>query len=148
MICPNCGREANGNFCPGCGTRLAAGPTMPPANNPNVYSNQAYAQNQGPAQNLNAAQYSPMILHTKERNQAMAMYKCVPGPGVLTIKKLKELDNAVALYGDIISRETVGGWDLDGIYPIQITKKAGLFSSMVGLSDDNYELNMLVFKKE
>ncbi len=78
----------------------------------------------------------------------MAQYKCVAGPGVLTIKKLKELDGAVALYGDIITRETIGGWELEGIYPIQITKKAGLFGSIAGLSDDNYELNMLVFKKE
>lgn len=79
----------------------------------------------------------------------MAQYKCVAGPGVLAIKKINQLQDAVASYGDIISRETVGGWVLDGIYPIQITKKAGLFSSMVmGLSDDNYELNMLVFRKD
>ncbi len=79
----------------------------------------------------------------------MAQYKCVAGPGVLAIKKINQLQDAVASYGDIISRETVGGWVLDGIYPIHITKKAGLFSSMVmGLSDDNYELNMLVFRKD
>ena len=79
----------------------------------------------------------------------MAQYKCVAGPGVLSVKKLAQLQDAVASYGEIISRETVGGWDLDGIYPIQITKKAGLFASLVaGLSDDNYELNMLVFKKD
>ncbi len=79
----------------------------------------------------------------------MAQYKCVAGPGVLSVKKLAQLQDAVASYGEIISRETVGGWELDGIYPIQITKKAGLFASLVaGLSDDNYELNMLVFKKD
>lgn len=79
----------------------------------------------------------------------MAQYKCVAGPGVLSIKKINQLQDAVASYGDIITRETAGGWELDGIYPIQITKKAGLFASLiVGLSDDNYELNMLVFKKD
>ena len=79
----------------------------------------------------------------------MAQYKCVAGPGVLSIKKINQLQDAVASYGDIITREAAGGWELDGIYPIQITKKAGLFASLIiGLSDDNYELNMLVFKKD
>lgn len=79
----------------------------------------------------------------------MAQYKCVAGPGALGIKKMNQLQDAISSYGDIITRETVGGWELDGIYPIQITKKAGLFASLiVGLSDDNFELNMLVFKKD
>lgn len=79
----------------------------------------------------------------------MATYKCIAGPGVLAIKKINQLQDAVGSYGDIITRETAGGWVLEGIYPIQITKKAGLFASLViGLSDDNYDLNMLVFKKD
>lgn len=79
----------------------------------------------------------------------MAQYKCVAGPGVLSVKKIAQFQDAVASYGEIISRETVGGWELDGIYPIQITKKPGLLASLVvGLSEDNYELNMLVFKKD
>lgn len=75
-------------------------------------------------------------------------YKCVPGPGVLNIKKLAQMADAVATYGDIISREAVGGWELHSIVPVQVSKKAGLLGSMVGLTDDNYELNMLVFKKD
>lgn len=79
----------------------------------------------------------------------MAQYKCVPGPGALGIKKIEQLTEAVGAYGEIITRETVGGWVLDGIYPIQITKKAGMLGKLfAGLSDDNYELNMLVFKKD
>lgn len=79
----------------------------------------------------------------------MAQYKCVAGPGVLAIKKIAQLQDAVASYGDIITRETIGGWELHGVYPIQITKKASLLGSLIaGLSDDNYELNMLVFKKD
>ncbi|MCL2227630.1 MAG: hypothetical protein FWB97_08400 [Oscillospiraceae bacterium] len=79
----------------------------------------------------------------------MAQYKCVAGPGVLGIKKIDQLQDAIGSYGEIITKETVGGWVLDGIYPIQVTKKAGLLSKLVvGLSDDNYDLNMLVFKKD
>lgn len=49
MICPNCGREANGKFCPGCGTKLNAEPAAPRTNNQGYASNQNqnYAQNQG-----------------------------------------------------------------------------------------------------
>ena len=76
-------------------------------------------------------------------------FKCVPGPGALAIKKLEQMKDAVATYGDIISNETVGGWELHSIVPIQITKKAGLLGKLIaGLSDDNYELNMLIFKKD
>lgn len=78
----------------------------------------------------------------------MAQYKCVAGPGALAVKKMSQIQDAVSSYGEIITRETVGGWELDGIYPIQITKKAGLLGALVGLSDDNYEFNMLVFKKD
>ena len=79
----------------------------------------------------------------------MAQYKCVPGPGALAIKKIDQMRDAVATYGDIILRETAGGWELESITPIQITKKAGLLGKLiVGLSDDNFELNMLVFKKD
>ena len=79
----------------------------------------------------------------------MAQYKCVPDPGALAIKKIDQMRDAVATYGDIISRETAGGWELESITPIQITKKAGLLGKLiVGLSDDNFELNMLVFKKD
>ena len=78
----------------------------------------------------------------------MTQYKCVPGPGALGIKKLEQMKEAVGAYGDIITRETVGGWELESIYPIQINKKQGLFGSLMGWSDDNFELNMLVFKKD
>lgn len=78
----------------------------------------------------------------------MAQYKCVAGPGALSVKKMNQLQDAVSTYGEIITRETVGGWELDGIYPIQITKKTSLLGLLAGLSDDNYEFNMLVFKKD
>jgi len=79
----------------------------------------------------------------------MAQYKCVAGPGSLAVKKMSQLQDAVATYGDIITRETVGGWELAGIYPIQIAKKQGLLSSLIlGLNEENFEYNMLVFKKE
>lgn len=79
----------------------------------------------------------------------MAQYKCVPGPGVLGIRRLEQLKEAVGSYGEIITQETIGGWQLHAIYPIQITKKVGLLGkALAGLSDDNYEVNMLVFRKD
>ena len=79
----------------------------------------------------------------------MAYYKCVPGPGALAIKKYEQMRDAVATYGDIIAAETAGGWNLHSIVPIQVTKKAGMFAKLVaGLSDDNYEVNMLVFMRQ
>ena len=75
MICPNCGRETTGKFCPGCGTKLNAAPTAPQTysqgyashqnqndapnqsnGTPGYFSNQgynnsAYAPNQGYSQN-------------------------------------------------------------------------------------------------
>lgn len=48
MICPNCGREVTGKFCPACGTKLNAEPAAPQANNQGYASNQnqTYASNQ------------------------------------------------------------------------------------------------------
>lgn len=75
----------------------------------------------------------------------MARYKCVPGPTNLTIKSLKKelLDEAIGEYGDIIDSETVGGWEFDGMYPVQITKAAEILSKEQILYS-----NILVFKKE
>ncbi len=43
----------------------------------------------------------------------------------------------------------IGDWRPGEIYPIQVTNKAGFLAKLfVGLSDDNYELNMLVFKND
>ena len=78
----------------------------------------------------------------------MAQYKCVPGPGALVVKKIEQLKDAVSSYSTIIEREAVGGWVLESITPIQVTKKAGLLGKAVGLSDDNFEVNMLVFRKD
>ena len=79
----------------------------------------------------------------------MAQYKCVPGPGVLSIKKIGQYDEAVRAYADIIQAEAVGGWEFHSMQPIQICLKAGLFSKVVLKSrDDYFEVQMLVFKKE
>ncbi len=75
----------------------------------------------------------------------MARYKCVPGPTNLTIKSMKRelLEEAIGEYGIIIERETVGGWELDGMYPVQVTKAAEILNKEQILYS-----NILVFKKE
>ncbi len=75
----------------------------------------------------------------------MARYKCVPGPANLTIKSMKKelLEEAIGDYGVIIEKETVGGWELDGMYPVQVTKAAEVLSK-----ERILEFNMLVFKKD
>jgi hypothetical protein len=81
----------------------------------------------------------------------MTQFKCVPGPGMLFVKSLEmdSLTKAVGLYGDIITGESVGGWEFYGIYPFQVCQKAGFFSSFVFKEDDKWvDVNMLVFKKE
>lgn len=79
----------------------------------------------------------------------MVEYKCVAGPNAFSVRRLSQLQDAVASYGRIIEQETVGGWELDGIYPIQIKKKVGILAAIfLGRNDSYYELNMLVFKKD
>lgn len=78
----------------------------------------------------------------------MIQYKTVPGPVGLTIKKKDSYESAVRVYSDIIQREAVGGWKLDMIQQIPVTKKAGCIASLFGSHDTTVYFNMLVFSKE
>ena len=90
----------------------------------------------------------------------MAQYKSVAGPKAFGIKKWEDLQEQVSVYGEIISREAVGGWEFVGVYPIQINKKVGLFAGMMrggsltgallggGFDPDIFESSMLLFKKD
>ena len=78
----------------------------------------------------------------------MAKYKTVPGPVGLTIKKKDSYETAVKQYAAIIDREAVGGWRLDCIQRVPVTKKAGCLASIFGTPDIEVTFNMLVFVKE
>lgn len=56
MICPNCGKEATGKFCPFCGTKLAEAPASQPGSAPGSASNQT--QNYAPNQSYGNPGYS------------------------------------------------------------------------------------------
>lgn len=78
----------------------------------------------------------------------MAQYKTVAGPVGLTIGSKDSYDRAVRMYADIIDREAVGGWELDLIQQIPVTRKAGCLAALFGVGETTVTFNMLVFKKE
>ena len=81
-------------------------------------------------------------------------YKCVRGTIHLTVANSKDIDDAVASVAELINRETVGGWEYDSMFPLEITKSAkaggirsrlsGIFDSM---EDGDYTVNVYVFRK-
>lgn len=78
----------------------------------------------------------------------MVQYKTVAGPVALTITRKESYTDAVKQYAAIIDRETVGGWELDCIQEIPVTKKAGCLMNLLGTGDTTVFFNMLVFRKE
>ena len=78
----------------------------------------------------------------------MAQYKTVAGPVGLTISQNDSYSEAVKQYADIINREAVGGWKLDCIQEIPVTKNNGCLSSLNGNAATTIRFNMLVFVKE
>ena len=78
----------------------------------------------------------------------MAQYKTVAGPVGLTISHKDSYETAVKQYAAIIQREAVGGWKLDCIQEIPVTKKAGCIAGLFGSPDVTVTFNMLVFVKE
>lgn len=75
-------------------------------------------------------------------------YKTVAGPVGLSISKRDSYESGVKQYAAIIDRESVGGWKLDSIYEIPVTKRAGCIASLFGLRDETVFFNMLIFSKE
>lgn len=78
----------------------------------------------------------------------MAQYKTVAGPVGLTISRKDSYSEAVRQYADIINREAVGGWKLDCIQEIPVTKNNGCIASLLGNGSTTISFNMLVFIKE
>ena len=78
----------------------------------------------------------------------MVQYKTVAGPIGLTITRKESYADAVKQYAAIIDREAVGGWELDCIQQIPVTKKGGCLAALVGGGDVTVYFNMLVFRKD
>jgi hypothetical protein len=78
----------------------------------------------------------------------MAQYKTVAGPIGLTIERKESYADAVKKYAAIIDKEAVGGWKLDCIQSIPVTKKAGCLPSITGKTEETVYFNMLVFRKD
>ena len=78
----------------------------------------------------------------------MAQYKTVAGPVGLTITRKESYEDAVKQYAAIIDREAVGGWKLDCIQEIPVTKKSGCLAGLLGQKDFTVYFNMLVFCKD
>lgn len=78
----------------------------------------------------------------------MVQYKTVAGPVGLTISGKETYADAVKQYAAIIDKEAVGGWKLDCIQEIPVTRSAGCLASLFGKKDETVYFNMLVFCKE
>ena len=78
----------------------------------------------------------------------MAQYKTVAGPVGLTISKKDSYTEAVKQYAAIIDREAVGGWKLDCIQEIPVTKNNGCLAGLMGNPSSTNTFNMLVFVLE
>lgn len=78
----------------------------------------------------------------------MKEYKCVPAPTGLLIDANGSYNKAVNSYAEVINKETMGGWALELIQSIPVTKKAGCLASLFGAQDVTTYFNMLVFSKD
>jgi hypothetical protein len=74
-------------------------------------------------------------------------YKTVAGPGNLIISRNGNYEEAVKQYASLIDSNAVGGWELDCIQQIPVTKRAGCLAGLFGKEDITVYFNMLVFRK-
>ncbi len=85
----------------------------------------------------------PRIAPTGGKKQ----YKTVAGPVGVIVSGKDSYGSGVKQYAAIIDREAVGGWKLESIYEIPVTKKAGCLASLLGKHDETVFFNMLIFSK-
>lgn len=78
----------------------------------------------------------------------MKQYKTVAGPVGLKIGAKESYAEAVKQYAAIIDREAVGGWELDCIQQIPVTREPGCLAGLLGQKEETVYFNMLVFAKE
>ena len=72
----------------------------------------------------------------------MKIYKAVPCPGRMVVKKNENLSKALQTFSDIVSQESLGGWELVSSIPVVTVTKLKRLSSV----EEPY--NVLIFAKE
>ena len=72
----------------------------------------------------------------------MKIYKAIPAPGRMVIKKNESLAKSLQTFADIVAQESLGGWELVGTLPVVAVTKVKRLTS----SEEPY--NVLVFAKE
>lgn len=72
-------------------------------------------------------------------------YKTVAAPAQFGVGNKQECANAVRRYGDIITREAVGGWRLIAIREIPLIEQPGCLGRLFGRKESAAFMNMLVF---
>lgn len=72
----------------------------------------------------------------------MKIYKAVPCPGRMVIKKNESLAKSLQSFSDIVCQESLGGWELVTAIPVVAVTKIKRLSSL----DEPY--NVLIFAKE
>ena len=78
MTCQNCGRQATGNFCPGCGTRLSAQPAPDPGTGQGRPSCRRRAKNRNDRQSL---EYPQNREHVYRQINAQQSFRQGSAPG-------------------------------------------------------------------
>ena len=76
----------------------------------------------------------------------MYVYKCVPAPMNIVIKKQADMDKAVGDFANIINRECAQGWEFYSMEQIATTVPAGCLASLFGKKDETTYHNMLIFR--
>ena len=71
-------------------------------------------------------------------------YKTVPGPYDLRISRREDCMTAIRQFAYIIDQEAAGGWQLNCIHTISVSKRKGCITN----ETETQYFNMLVFQKE
>lgn len=104
MTCPNCGRQATGNFCPGCGTRLSAQPAPEPGIGQGRPSHRRRAQNRNDRQSLEYPQNREHVYRQINAQQSFRQ-DSVPGqyafPGYVPSQGYNPGRQETGVYQDI-----------------------------------------------
>ena len=72
----------------------------------------------------------------------MKVYKVVPCPGRVVVKSKENMSGSFDAFADIVSQESLGGWELVAAMPLTVVKKKRRLRTF----EEPY--NALVFAKE
>ena len=72
----------------------------------------------------------------------MKIYKAIPSPGRMVVKKNESLAKSLQSFADIVAQESLGGWELVASLPVVAVTKIKRLSSV----EEPY--NVLIFAKE